>query len=274
MKSDECLLKVYSVNPSASQSVILFLHGGPGSGAKAIMQLPAFQTLSQNYHCLYFDQRGSGESQYDLRLGLSIEMMTQDVLTIVQDIHKRYNVNQLYLWGGSFGGYLASLCLEKFADMFDGVILSSPAITFHRQQALDFYERMQEPYIQRINIGNMKMDSNNLTPEQFFAIKEVKEFIYSKHNPSHSLRHICAMSSWFYQHTFESLFKNVHIPMLVMQGKDEKICIYENIDTVLNKRYTNVEYHLYENCGHEVFSDKEKEFVYNIERFIRRIEGC
>lgn len=275
VKSESCFLQVYSTNPSASQTVILFLHGGPGSGAKAIMELPAFQTLSQEYHCVYFDQRGSGESFYDLRLGLSIQQITQDVLSVVQDVKKRYDVKHFFLWGGSFGGCLASLCLERFPTLFHGVILSSPAITFHRRQALSFYKRMQEPYKERLNNKKMDMTSDNLSPEKFFSIKEVKDFVYSQWNSSQSLRHICAMSSWFYQHPFHQLFENTQIPILVLQGKDDKVCIYENIDTVLNNhRYSNVEYYLFENCGHEVFCDKEVEFINKIQLFIRRIQEC
>lgn len=274
VKSKDCLLQVYSVNPKSLPTIILFLHGGPGSGAKAIMELPAFERLSQDYHCLYFDQRGSGGSNYNLGLGLSIDMITDDVKAVVEDAKRRYYAKQIYLWGGSFGGCLASLCLERFPDLFSGAILSSPAITFNRNQALEFYLRMQEPYSKRINLDTFDSSLNQLAPEQFFAIEPIKRFVFSDMNPSQSLRHICAMSPWFYQHYFDKLFNNLSIPILIMQGKDDEICIYENLDNALNNHSSNIEYYLYDNCGHEVFKDKEDEFVDNIKLFIRRIEGC
>ena len=34
--------------------------------------------------CFYFDQRGSGKSEYDLRNGLTIEQITTDVFAVVE----------------------------------------------------------------------------------------------------------------------------------------------------------------------------------------------
>lgn len=272
IQTHQCQLKTYSINPSQSDTMILFLHGGPGSGAKALMGLPAFQLLSQNFHCLYFDQRGSGESYYDLKQGLTIEQMTDDVLAIIKDSYQRWDIHKLYLWGGSFGGYLACLCLERLSLPIDGVILSSPALTFHRQQALSFYQSMQSQYNERLEKINLNT-SLDLLPEKFFSARNVQSFIYSSQNPSHSLQHICAMSQWFFQHHFHHFFNHLSIPVLIMQGKDDSICQYQIIDNEIPKR-KNIEYHLYEKCGHEVFTDQKEEFVKTITQFIRRNEQC
>ena len=274
LQVNDCQLKIYSVKPEISETAILFLHGGPGSGAKAIMELSAFQTLSQEFHCIYFDQRGSGLSEYDLRNGLSIETITNDVLQIVASIKERWGIQNLFLWGGSFGGCLASLCLERFAEQFCGVILSSPAITFYREEALEFYNLMKKPYTHRFNDSVIKTFKtlDDATPEEFFSIPQVRQFVYSDLNPPQSLRHICAMSSWFYQHSFENMIKNIETPTLIMQGKDDRICQYQYIDNqIIKYNNPNIEYYLYDQCGHEVFIDKESEFIYNMEQFIRRV---
>lgn len=266
--NQDCELQVYSINPSHAKTAILFLHGGPGSGAKAIMDLPPFQILGENYHCLYFDQRGSGNSIYDLRKGLTIDMITQDVFTVVKDAKERWHIERLFLWGGSFGGYLASLCLQRNCHEFNGAILSSPAITFNRQQSLEFYRRMRNQYQTRLNFQLLE----DLAPEIFLADPKIKQFILSDQNPSQSLRHICAMSSWFYQYTFKDMFKEIKIPILIMQGKDDSICNYEYLDENIKKSHNHqIIYYLYEHCGHEVFNDQERAFIKNIENFIRRI---
>ena len=268
----QCQLKIYSINPAQSHIAILFLHGGPGSGAMALMGLPAFQLLSQNFHCLYFDQRGCGDSTYDLKKGLSIEQITSDVLHVIQDSLQRFHIQKFYLWGGSFGGYLACLCLEKFHNELSGIILSSPAITFHRQQALSFYQAMQSQYNQRLG-ENHFLQSISLSPEDFFKQDDVREFIFSVNNPSHSLQHICAMSDWFFQHHFHNFFTHLSLPLLIMQGQDDPICQYQYIDNEVS-HLKNREYHLYENCGHEIFCDCKEDFVKTITEFIRRNEQC
>lgn len=277
LEVNNCQLQIYSVNPQKKETAILFLHGGPGSGAKAMMELSAFQTLSQEFHCIYFDQRGSGLSEYDLKNGLSIETLTNDVLQVVFSIKKHWDIQNLFLWGGSFGGCLGSLCLERFPEQFSGVILSSPAITFSREEALQFYSLMKKPYAHRFNDSVVKTLSplEAVSPEEFFAEPQVCQFIFSDLNPSQSLRHICAMSSWFYQHSFDKLIKNIKIPTLIMQGKNDPICQYQYIDNQITKENnSNIEYYLYDQCGHEVFTDKESEFICNIEKFIRRIVLC
>lgn len=69
IQSTDCLLQVYACASFASDTAIVFLHGGPGSGAQAIMELPAFRSLEEDALCIHFDQRGSGASTYDLKKG-------------------------------------------------------------------------------------------------------------------------------------------------------------------------------------------------------------
>ncbi|MFV0395848.1 MAG: alpha/beta fold hydrolase, partial [Coprobacillaceae bacterium] len=202
LETDNCTLQIYKKGNTISKIGVLCLHGGPGSGAQAIMDLPAFHTLEKNYCCVYFDQRGSGNSVYDLENGLMTDTITSDVLHVIKDMKKRWLLDDVFLFGGSFGGCLASLCLERFPEQFRGCILSSPAITFNRLQALSFYVRMREIYINRLDkmiINKMGLLSE-LEPEMFFTQSEIRNYIYSPNNPANSLRHICAMSSWFFMH--------------------------------------------------------------------------
>lgn len=91
-------LQVYAQGNFQAKTAVLFLHGGPGSGAMPVIGLPAFQAFEKDYLCLHFDQRGSGKSNYDLKEGLSIELITDDVLTVVKDSKERYGFTSLFLW--------------------------------------------------------------------------------------------------------------------------------------------------------------------------------
>lgn len=173
--------------------------------------------------------------------------------------------------GGSFGGCLAALCMERFPNEFSGVILSSPAITFSREQALDFYERMSEPYQKRMepSMQNELQPLDDSTPETFFALSKVRDFIFSPQNTIHSIQHIAAMSSWFYNHVFPHLFDDASIPTLILQGKEDPICLYQNIDQQINMTTNKlIHYHLLEACGHAVFEDQKEIFIDLIKTFI------
>ena len=271
IKSHNIDLQVYTLGNTQAKTAVLFLHGGPGSGAQPVIDLPAFQAFEKDYLCLHFDQRGSGKSNYDLKEGLPIELITDDVLAVISDSKQRYGFTSLFLWGGSFGGCLAALCMERFSTEFTGIILSSPAITFSRKQALDFYNRMSEPYRKRMepSVQNEMQTLSDSTPETFFASSKVRDFIFSPQNTIHSIAHIAAMSSWFYKHIFPHLFDDASIPTLILQGKDDPICIYQNIDQQISKTNNKlIQYHLLEACGHAIFEDQMETFIDLVKTFI------
>lgn len=274
IQSKDCLLQVYACASFASDTAIVFLHGGPGSGAQAIMELPAFRSLEEDALCIHFDQRGSGASTYDLKKGLSIDTLTEDVLRVIQDTKKRWGVKRLYLWGGSFGGCLAALCLEKFAQELTGCILSSPAIGFCRSQLLDQFERMSAAF--RVRMPKLPQEAViSPTPEELFASEEFRTFIYSEHNPSKSLRHICAMSSWFFQHSFHGLFEGCEVPLLILQGKEDAVCSWQQLyDELASCDRKTIITRFYEHCGHEVFTDQRAAFLKEIRAFLKEEPVC
>jgi pimeloyl-ACP methyl ester carboxylesterase len=273
--SNNCELQIYAQGDLNSKTGILFLHGGPGSGAKAIMELPVFQSFHQDYCCIYFDQRGSGESLYNLQKGLSIQLITDDVSLVVNDMKKRFNLDKVVLFGCSFGGCLACLSIEQ-GVLVDKVILSSPAILFSRRQAIELFDGMKENYTSRVSSQFKKvLSSFEGKPELFFKDDLISNYIYSKLNPSNSLRHTAAMSDWFFKHFFTDVIRNIKIPTLILQGEDDKICIAKNIvDVIHEAQNPNIEFQLYSNCGHAVFEDKEQEFITESKKFIKEELTC
>ena len=274
IQSTDCLLQVYACGRLNRDTAIVFLHGGPGSGAQAIMELPAFRSLEEDALCIHFDQRGSGASTYDLKKGMSIDTLTEDVLRVIQDTKKRWSVKRLYLWGGSFGGCLAALCLEKFAQELTGCILSSPAIGFRRSQLLDQFKRMSAAF--RLRMPELSQEAViSPTPEELFASGEFRTFIYSEHNPSKSLRHICAMSSWFFQHSFHGLFESCEVPVLILQGKEDAVCSWQQLyDELASCKRKTIIARFYEHCGHEVFTDQRAAFLKEIRAFLKEEPVC
>lgn len=276
IQSDDCMLQVYACGDLRADTAIVFLHGGPGSGAQAVMELPAFQALKEDALCIHFDQRGSGASAYDLKKGLPMELITRDVLRVLQDSRKRWSIRRLYLWGGSFGGCLAALCLEQFPEELTGCILSSPAIGFSRAQLLDQFDRMSAAFRVRMQ-EQLPQGQNNESPlpEEVFADEEFRSFIYSDYNPSKSLRHICAMSSWFFQHDMHGLFESCTLPLLILQGKDDTVCSWKQLfEELATCGRENIHAHFYEHCGHEVFTDQKDAFLKEIRAFLKEEPVC
>jgi pimeloyl-ACP methyl ester carboxylesterase len=274
IQSHQCQLQVYASIKQDSNPVLLFLHGGPGSGASPIFNLPAFTALHANISAVHFDQRGSGNSTYDIKNGLTIEDITNDVLCVATFIKQQWQTKDIFLVGGSFGGYLACLCMQRFPSVFSGLVLSSPAITFGREQALNFYNNAINLYTTRFNDSSWHLLTSHIhtSPEDFFNNQQVRDFIFSKANPTQSLKHICAMSDWFFKQDFTSLFSSLTLPILILQGQEDPICSSNTLSTFIEEiDNKSIQYIVYEHCGHAVFEDKADAFEKEIYYFVKEI---
>ena len=65
LETDQCQLKVYSINPAQSHTAILFLHGGPGSWCNGTYGITSLSIIEVKiFHCLYLIKEVCGDSTY------------------------------------------------------------------------------------------------------------------------------------------------------------------------------------------------------------------
>lgn len=266
---ENCMLTVYDMVNTEAQTILVLLHGGPGSGAAPIMELSAFQILEKKYHCIYFDQRGCGKSMYDVSKGLHKMQLCEDVHKVICNVKQRYPDKKLCLWGGSFGGVLACLYMETYQDI-DKVILSSPAITLHREDAIALFMRNKAMMEHRLPTSTTQSyHQDSIEPEQMLSDQNFTKFVFSANNPSTSLRHIVAMASWFYKYSATNCLKHSSIPTLIMIGEDDPICDANLLSTQLaNINNHVIQCKVIKHCGHAIFEDQEALFIMTIKTFI------
>ncbi|MDO9106571.1 MAG: prolyl aminopeptidase [Methylovulum sp.] len=112
---------------------VIFLHGGPCSGTKPDHR--RFFNPSR-YHIILFDQRACGQS---LPFGELEGNTTQDLLADMERIRSHLGIQQWLVFGGSWGGALALLYAQQYADVVCGLIIR--AVFLARQQDLDWYAK-------------------------------------------------------------------------------------------------------------------------------------
>ncbi|MFK7781516.1 alpha/beta fold hydrolase [Psychroserpens sp.] len=112
------------IRGNGSEKVFLItLHGGPGgTGLDFIGK--AFSDIENHYGVVYFDQRGSGNSQgHYSENDVDIDLMAEDVLALVKVMkHKFGNDSRFFLLGASWGGTLGTATLLKDQSYFKGWI--------------------------------------------------------------------------------------------------------------------------------------------------------
>jgi len=113
------------VHGNASDKVFLiYLHGGPsGIGLEARINTMITE-VEKNNAVVYFDQRGSGNSQGNYSEDdLSIDAMADDVLALVKVLQAKYGDDaKFFLMGASWGGALGPATLFKEQEAFLGWI--------------------------------------------------------------------------------------------------------------------------------------------------------
>ncbi|MEG2813209.1 MAG: alpha/beta hydrolase, partial [Oscillospiraceae bacterium] len=263
---------------NSNNGVVVVLHGGPGSGAQPLMDLPAFQALEKEFSCVYFDQRGSGKSEYDLTNELSIKQITQDVKSVVDYCKEEFAGQPVYLWGGSFGGLLSLLFLEKYPTAVDKAIISSPAIHIASKYTQQFQlNEIKSTFPHLFGQENLlyekigKVISNATSVNEIMDIKEFSDWIFENRKPMkgfEGLWHAFAMRKWMSDTDMRSSIKNIQIKTLFLMGVEDPIIpANELIEAVAEYKNDKVDLKLFSPCGHAVFEDCKDEFVKTCKQF-------
>lgn len=113
------------IHGNASEKVFLIiLHGGPGGTGLQYRINTIKSEIEKNNAVVYFDQRGSGNSQGNYsEADVSIDLMAEDVLALVKVLKAKYGDDaKFFLLGHSWGGTLGPATLLKNQEDFLGWI--------------------------------------------------------------------------------------------------------------------------------------------------------
>lgn len=100
---------------------LVVLHGGPGLNIESLR--PDLGPLARHHTLLYFDQRGSGQSEMPDTLQLTGAAMVEDV----EAVRRAFRLDRLSLFGHSWGGGLAVLYAAQYPDRVKTMVLVGPA---------------------------------------------------------------------------------------------------------------------------------------------------
>lgn len=143
-------------------SMIVFLHGGPGSDYKN--GLNAMQLAENGYYVVFFDQRGTGLSKRHDKSSYSIQLYLDDLAAVIE--HYRTSSSQkVFLLGHSWGAMLAAAYINKYPDRIAGAIFAEPG---------GFNKTLLDEYAETSRKLNLFSEATNdvLYYDQFLTGKE------------------------------------------------------------------------------------------------------
>ena len=116
-------------------SLLLFLHGGPGMPAMYLGHV--FQRdLEKHFIVVHWDRRGAGKS-YDAGNGWqpSVRANLDDLHTLATLLHRQFPGHRLILVGHSWGTYLGMLAIRERPDLYDAYVGTGQMAADHKRDA-------------------------------------------------------------------------------------------------------------------------------------------
>jgi proline iminopeptidase len=107
---------------SPQKPPLIVVHGGPGGDYASLLSLKA---LADEYHVLFYDQRGSGLSPREEHPDPSIEAFVRD---LDQWVDRHGSGSQVRLIGHSWGAMIVTAYLARHGEKVSHAVLAEPGI--------------------------------------------------------------------------------------------------------------------------------------------------
>lgn len=151
--------------------VLLFLHGGPGASATALLR-KYNSGLEDHFTVVYWDQRNAGKS-YNKKTpkeAIKVANYIEDLDTLVAYIQKRLHVRQVFLVGHSWGSRLGMYAVQKNPENFTAFVGVGQELSSYEGELISY----------RYTLDKAKETGNAKAIKELTAIGEPKSGDYSK----------------------------------------------------------------------------------------------
>ena len=119
--------------------VVLFLHGGPGSG-QILVSRKFFAEMEQDFVVVNWDQRGTGKSwSGDIDPStMTLEQFVADTLELTNLLRERFNQEKIYLVGHSWGTYVGALAVQQQPELYHAYVGVGQMVSFEESERLSY----------------------------------------------------------------------------------------------------------------------------------------
>ncbi|MDR0387748.1 MAG: alpha/beta hydrolase [Treponema sp.] len=304
LESKGAIMPVWVNGNKSSNIFILYLHGGPGQSAMGEKPMSGIPKLEQDYAVVYWDQRGSGISQGNVRPEtLTIEQCVEDLWKLVHLIRYKYDNPSLFLMGNSWGGTLGMVYLLDPANQqyvsgwidIDGEHNWENSIKLSAQWVQD---RAMEKIMEGENAGRWQEELAwyaNTTPSwdsgfverHYENLYDLNGITYNFSLTINYLDYLNTPMTFSYPMNNNYIDKNfslpttlnlrpemhkITVPTLILWGRHDGILPVEMAQTAFDSLGTNdnAKYkYIFENSAHTPHIEEQDAFVEKVRIFIK-----
>lgn len=177
-------MRVLVEGNTASKTIILFVHGGPGSSAYFYNTDYISKHIEDKYAVAYWDQRNAGASQGNSNADdFNLSTMTEDIEKVIQVLKYRYgNDISVFLLAHSFGGMLTTSFLTQGNNqgLVKGWIICSASHNYPlnddlTRDALSFYANQEIALGHYVSKWQEILDFINSLPSGTLSLEKANE---------------------------------------------------------------------------------------------------
>lgn len=121
----------------ARAPVLLFLHGGPGGSAMPLAHVFSSK-LEERFVVVNWDQRGAGKSYspHIPRSSMTVEQFVQDCVELSEHLCRRFEQEQIFVVGHSWGTELGVLAVQRRPELFRAYVAVAQVVNKARAERI------------------------------------------------------------------------------------------------------------------------------------------
>ncbi|PTM10552.1 MAG: hypothetical protein DA407_03380 [Bacteroidetes bacterium] len=262
-------------------NVIVLINGGPG-GTHHYFH-PWFSRLRNNHQIIYYDQRGTGLSDFQEGNGYSFEQAVNDL----EALRSKLQIESWTVCGYSYGGGLAQYYALKFPKHTRGLVLVNSLPMFEnenlkseQEKYFSLGEKMKKEDIIKtylngeINFNaflyNLELNGdwkrqNYLKPTRNEMIRSAL-YEWVNDNDFNEL-----MSESYNQYDFKNAFEDFPIPTLIIEGWEDLTWGTEKA-SIFRSNHPNAQFYQINSSAHTPFKEKPQVFFTILESFLFNLD--
>ncbi len=261
-----------------SGTPLLVLHGGPGIGPGYLRALDAW---ADEFRLVYYDQRGSGETE----LGDPEKVSFKGHIDDLDALRAGLGIDQANLVGHSAGGLLAMAYAGHHPDATGSVVLLNPAPPLIQEMQDRLWARMAERRTSEDNAGKEQLENSPAFQER--DPKTLERYFVNMYLPFFRDRNNIAkvdmgftditaanvLQAW--ERTFRDVadvdpvgrLPQISAPTLVIHGEDDPVP--EEWSRLVADRIPGARYAFLEGCNHFPHIDDPDVLAKTVKPFLR-----
>lgn len=252
---------------------MLILHGGPGLSHNYMF--PYFDELAADYQLIFFDQRGSGKTDFPKDTSsINMDAFVEDI----EAIRNHFNIEKITLLGHSWGSILALNYAAKYQNNVNQLVLVSPApanTNFYETMVSNMHKKRTEEETKELVQIMMSKAFDKRETDIFTKAMKIGDKV-NLYEPSkidelydlHNYSQETATKFWFTSNLMERHFfnyniadkiKDISIPTLIVIGDMDNVPFASS--QLISDNLKNARMEVIKSTGHYPFFEANKAFV-------------